>query len=158
MDGNTGCRPQSSDPFSGVTGEESKASSPASPEAGGSGPPGGTEGMERIRVRARTLDGKAVSMVGLLPRNVLEDLKARIACLESRTGRHYHLEAHLKSEAAVEVRGGQELEGRRGLKVVVGVAIKEDAQTAEHLHTHADSGETSDSREEASVERETTSA
>ena len=135
MDGNAGGRLQpsvrnSSANCAEVSGEESKAASPVSPAAGGSGAPGGAEGMERIRVRARTLDGKDVSMVGLLPREVLEDLKARIARLQSETGKHYHLEAHLKPEAAAEVRGGRELEGRRGLKVVVGVAIKEDAEEA----------------------------
>ena len=94
-------------------------------------------------------------MVGLLPRDVLDDLKARISRLERQTGKHYHLEAHLKPEAAAEVLGGREREGPQGLKVVVGVAIKEDSQDPE---PPGDSGDAGDSREEAAVKCEATDA
>src|SRR2546422_5173333 len=83
-----------------------------------------TEGLARLRVHVRSGKGKRVPMMGLLPKEALDELRSRLAAAFKSTGNEWRGEARVKTLEALGGRlvesGGPRRGGRRVLAMSLG--------------------------------------
>src|SRR5881628_3189042 len=86
-----------------------------------------TEGLARLRVHVRSGKGKRVPMMGLLPKEALDELRSRLAAAFKSTGNEWRVEARVKSLESLDVRLMQSDEPRRGGRLMLAMSLREGA-------------------------------
>lgn len=92
-----------------------------------------TEGLARVRVHVRAGKGKRVPMVGLLPKEALTELRARLSAAFRATGNEWRIEARVKTLESVDVRLAPGDALRQGRRLILGMSVREGAPRASEL-------------------------
>jgi hypothetical protein len=94
-----------------------------------------TDGMARIRVYAKTADGKRTPMIGLIPQESLDQVKERMLAAYQSGVKHVHLEARVKELQTTDVIVEAGTDPIPARKMILGIRVRGGAPRASELES-----------------------